>query len=305
MATEFNPGGAADLNAAVKQRYEANSNTNAYDDAAVTKLAGIETNATADQSDAEIETAYNNQVAAASQVEAEAGTETAIRRFSPERLKQAIEALAPASGTVWSDPVDANVVPDGDGTRNLGSSTNRYANVHTDSLDLNGNTFDGTVLAAPSADAIAGYDFSASTNIYYDPTNGIETSGTDLQLTTNQRTTAVEFVIDGGGSAITTGIKGFIEVPFSGTIQQVTMLADQTGSIVVDVWKDTYANYPPADADSITASAVPTISSSNKSQDATLTGWTTSITAGDIIGFNVDSASTVERVTISLEVLIS
>lgn len=118
-----------------------------------------------------------------------------------------------------------------------------------------------------------------------------------------QRIGTIEYVIDGGGLAITTGVKGYLEVPFDCTIQQVTMLADQTGSIVVDIWKDTYANYPPVDADSITASAVPTISSAVKSVDTTLTGWTTSITAGDILGFNVDSASTVQRVTISLEVL--
>lgn len=120
---------------------------------------------------------------------------------------------------------------------------------------------------------------------------------TDAQLNT---TSAIEYVIDGGGSAITTGVKGYLEVPYACTITDATLLADQSGSIVVDVWKDTYANYPPTDADTITASAVPTISASNKSTDGTLTGWTTSITAGDIIGFNVDSASTVTRVTVSL-----
>ena len=41
MTTEFNPGGASSLNDAVKKRYEANSNTNAYTDAEKTKLAGI------------------------------------------------------------------------------------------------------------------------------------------------------------------------------------------------------------------------------------------------------------------------
>jgi len=113
---------------------------------------------------------------------------------------------------------------------------------------------------------------------------------------------AIEFVIDGGGSAITTGVKGYLEIPFACTINAVTLLADQSGSIVVDVWKDTFANYPPVDGDSITASAVPTISSATKSQNSTLTGWTTSISAGDILGFNVDSISTCERVTISLKV---
>ncbi len=114
---------------------------------------------------------------------------------------------------------------------------------------------------------------------------------------------SVNFIIDGGGSAITTGIKGDIVVDFAGTIQSVTMLGDQTGSVVVDIWKDTYTNFPPTNADSITASAVPTISTAIKSQDATLTGWTTSITAGDILRFNVDSVTDIERVTLVLKVL--
>ena len=112
----------------------------------------------------------------------------------------------------------------------------------------------------------------------------------------------VGITIDGGGSAITTGIKGYIEVPYNCTILAVTMLADQSGSAVVDIWKDTYANYPPTDADTITAAAVPTISAATKSQDNTLTGWTTSTTAGDILGFNVDSAATIERLTLILKV---
>jgi hypothetical protein len=113
-------------------------------------------------------------------------------------------------------------------------------------------------------------------------------------------TASLTFVIDGGGEAITTGEKGHLEIPFACTIKQVTMQADQSGSIVVDIWKDTYANFPPTDADSITASAPPTISSAQKSQDATLAGWTKSISSGDILAFNVDSCATIQRVTISL-----
>lgn len=133
-------------------------------------------------------------------------------------------------------------------------------------------------------------------------------------LTTGQKTQAqanlgladmadcIEFVIDGGGSAITTGVKGDIEIPYNCTITRVTMLADQTGSAVVNLWVDTYANFPPTVADKITASAPPTISSASKSQDTTLTGWTTSLTSGSILRYNVDSASTVTRVTVSLKV---
>lgn len=113
----------------------------------------------------------------------------------------------------------------------------------------------------------------------------------------------LNFVIDGGGSTITTGIKGDLVVDFNGTIVGATLLANQSGSIVVDIWKDTYANFPPVVGDSITASSKPTISSGIKSQDATLTGWTTSVTAGDILRFNVDSVATIQRATIALKVV--
>lgn len=58
-----------------------------------TKLDGIQAGATPDQTDSEIETAYNNQVAAVTQAEAEAGTVTTVKRWTPERVKQAITAL--------------------------------------------------------------------------------------------------------------------------------------------------------------------------------------------------------------------
>lgn len=56
-----------------------------------TKLDGIETAATADQSDLEIETAYNNQVAQVSSSERSAGTETGIRRYAPADIKSMID----------------------------------------------------------------------------------------------------------------------------------------------------------------------------------------------------------------------
>jgi hypothetical protein len=127
---------------------------------------------------------------------------------------------------------------------------------------------------------------------------GLSISGTTLANSLN--TGAITLVIDGGGSAITTGVKGDISIPFACTITQVRLLADITGSTVVDIWKDTYANYPPTVADTITAAAKPTISSSNKYEDSTLTGWTTSVTAGDTLRFHVDSAATITRLTIVL-----
>jgi len=122
------------------------------------------------------------------------------------------------------------------------------------------------------------------------------------RLPTSAKTLGIEFIIDGGGAVITTGQKGHLEIPFTCTIQRVELLADQVGSIVVDIWKDIYTNFPPDNADSITAAAPPTIAAAQKSQDVTLTGWTTAIYAGDILAFNIDSCATIERVTLSLMV---
>lgn len=105
-------------NAIVKTLYESNSNTNAFTDAEQTKLTGIESSATADQSDSEIETAYNNQVSTVSQAEAEAGTATTVRRWTAQRVAQAIAALggggsSAAEDALTSGTVTANVYRNG------------------------------------------------------------------------------------------------------------------------------------------------------------------------------------------------
>jgi hypothetical protein len=110
-------------------------------------------------------------------------------------------------------------------------------------------------------------------------------------------------LIDGAGSVITTGIKGDIPIDFNCSIASVSLFADQTGSIVVDIWKDKYANFPPTNADSITAGSEPTLSSGIKTKNTVLPGWTKAIFAGDILRINVDSVATITRVTLSLTLL--
>lgn len=134
-------------------------------------------------------------------------------------------------------------------------------------------------------------------------TNGDGVAGNPtLNLDPNAVMAAIEYVFDGGGAALTTGIKGDIRIPFACTVNSATLLADQAGSIVVDIWKDTYANYPPTVADTITAAAKPTLAAATKSEDTTLTGWTTAIAAGDTLRFNIDSITTCTRVVLILKV---
>jgi hypothetical protein len=71
------------------------------------KLDGIETGATADQTDSEIATAYHSEVPLISQADAEAGTATAIESWSSQRVAQAITAQGggPAGPTGPAGPV--------------------------------------------------------------------------------------------------------------------------------------------------------------------------------------------------------
>jgi hypothetical protein len=108
---------------------------------------------------------------------------------------------------------------------------------------------------------------------------------------------ALPFIIDGGGAVITTGIKGDVEIPFAGTITGWTLLADLSGSITIDTWKDTYANFPPLVADTMWGTK-PALSSQTKNQ---ATGLSIAVTAGNIIRYNVDSAATVTRVLLSFQ----
>ena len=104
--------------------------------------------------------------------------------------------------------------------------------------------------------------------------------------------------IDGSGSVPATGIKGYIIVPFGGTIIGWNIVGDVTGSAVVDVFKIAYGATLPTS--SIAASAKPTLSSAKINKDSTVTGRTTAITANDIIGFNLDSIATITKLNVEV-----
>ena len=145
-------------------------------------------------------------------------------------------------------------------------------------------------------------EFSIDGTLAGDSDNALPTEKAVKAYVDAVKESTIEIVFDGGGSAILAGEKIDLELPFSGTITQVSLLSNITGSITIDIFNDSYASYPTV-ATSITAAAKPTIASGDKYQDSVLTGWTTAFTQGDIIRFNVDSAVTIERCTVSLKVV--
>jgi hypothetical protein len=113
------------------------------------------------------------------------------------------------------------------------------------------------------------------------------------------------YVIDGAGSAITPGIKGWIEAPFNGTIKSARLFADTTGDITVNIWKDIYDNYPPETQwDDVTPYPDGiSIVGGIKAQFTDVAGWTQrNFSKGDIFAFNVSACNTITRCTVSLTV---
>jgi len=99
----------------------------------------------------------------------------------------------------------------------------------------------------------------------------------------------------GGGGVITTGSKGYTRLPAAGIITKVTLLADQSGTIALDIKKCNYKSFPTTT--SICASSKPTLSSAQSYEDFSLKGWNTQVNAGDVIEFVVDSGTTPANIT--------
>ena len=102
------------------------------------------------------------------------------------------------------------------------------------------------------------------------------------------------------GPDLGTGVKAMVTVTFPCKVVSWTILANAVGSVVLDVWKDSYANFPPTVADTIAGTEKPTLASARKNQDLTLTSWSQNLAAGDVLFVNVDSASGVKQVFLCL-----
>lgn len=111
------------------------------------------------------------------------------------------------------------------------------------------------------------------------------------------------FNIGSGVSIPATGVAGYLVVPFSGVIDRWDIVADVSGSVVLDVWKR--AGAIPTVTHTIAGSEKPTLSAAQLASDTSLSTWTTTVAAGDVFGINVDSISTVKQVTLTIRVKVS
>lgn len=115
--------------------------------------------------------------------------------------------------------------------------------------------------------------------------------------------TTITVTFDGSGSVLTTGAPSQARIPDlkAMTITSWTLVSEQSGSVVIDVWKSTYSSYPPVVGGSIAGTEKPTLSSADKNQDTSLSTWSTSIADGDCLIFNIDSVTTIEKCVLTIK----
>jgi hypothetical protein len=162
---------------------------------------------------------------------------------------------------------------------------------------LSATTFlgDGSNLTNIDNFYTTGVTFSGNTMVF-DRTDTL--NAYSLDLSTKLRG-SFGLTVDGAGSVITTGQKGYAIIPYDGTITGWSVISDQIGNCVLDVWKTSGGTIPTL-LDTITGTEKPTLSSQQINSNLSLTSWTTSVTLGDVVSFNVDSASTITRVNLSI-----
>jgi hypothetical protein len=114
----------------------------------------------------------------------------------------------------------------------------------------------------------------------------------------------LEILLDGGGQPLAAGVKCDLPIDFACTVTSWTILGDQAGSIQIDLWKSTYATFPPVVGGSMPGSnaSKPQATGAVKAQGS-VAGWIQSaIAAGEIVRVNVDSVAAFTRVTLGLTV---
>jgi hypothetical protein len=115
-------------------------------------------------------------------------------------------------------------------------------------------------------------------------------------------TSSIVLTLDGFGGTVTTGSKGYIRIPFDFTIQSWSIVAVPAGNITFDVWKAN--DVVPTAANTICGGNFPTATSPNTfTTSSNINSWASGGLAGDIIGWNLASASNASTVTFQLNTI--
>lgn len=126
----------------------------------------------------------------------------------------------------------------------------------------------------------------------------VDGSGNAVSIGTMTATRYIGLVDDrvatfvNGGSALAAGAKIYVQINYACTVSNWTVLADQSGSCVMEIKRSTYASFPTVTS-IIGGGNAPTLSSVQKNTAAP-SGWTsTALVAGDTLEISLTSSSTI------------
>lgn len=161
----------------------------------------------------------------------------------------------------------------------------------------------GTIYGAITSSS---YDSGSSTttvNVSWNTAAGLQNESLTisiLQIPAIFLANTFEIIFEKDGSP-SAGVVHDVVVKWGFEILGHYIQADDTGSIVFDLWANDFADDdPPTIADTITASAKPTLSSQQQKSSTTLTGWTVKFAGPTAIRVNLDSISGISRYTLTL-----
>ena len=152
--------------------------------------------------------------------------------------------------------------------------------------DLSGSYPDPSVVALDSVPFCSGYSPTNGQSVEY-TTGG---SPNPCYAASNLNLRAIGASFNGGGLALTAGKTVYFTVPYACTIAAWNIAVD-TGTATIDVWKIATGTAIPTVTNTITAAALPAISTGTAIHSTTLTGWTTSVAQNDIFGINLEAVS--------------
>jgi hypothetical protein len=177
-------------------------------------------------------------------------------------------------------------------TFNLTDEGTAYFPINSQQLIVSQND----IILEPEED----YTISGSSIIFTTPPNTGDDVWIVALVTTADLTRTINFLVDSGSLDLTPGVKGSVTIDVSGIIDSWKILADQSGTLGVDVLKSTYDDFPNFVSIAATSN-YPKVINTNKGFDETLSGWDTAIRAGDILRFEVINSLNIRRFLISFK----
>lgn len=204
---------------------------------------------------------------------------------------------APVKGVQYQNLILDDLASQFDGAQtvfNLSTSGTSYQPLNDQQLII---SVDSTILQPG-----VGYTVSGNQIVFATPPASTSVPFFGIALAnTADLTRTINYVVDNGSRPMTTGNKGYLSIDVTGVIESWILISDADGTLEVDLRKSTFDDYP--NVVSICGGNTPQFAATNKNSDDTLTGWTTTLNAGDIIQFEViNTTVSISNFAIALKV---